>query len=134
MASPRRNLPCRSCCLVDEILAQLPALYFLMVSHFILHTSMNSKKPPKQTRQTRYSNGIAPGFASVVNAFVQDKQVTRDEGKGFASGALKVNGKIFAMMTSQRKLFRLAMSSISRSRLRATAEVNKSFALAERAT
>ena len=34
-----------------------------------------------------------------MNAFVQDKQVTRDEGKGFASGALKVNGKIFAMMT-----------------------------------
>jgi len=38
-----------------------------------------------------------------VNAFVEDKQVTCDEGKGFGSGALKVNGKIFAMMTSQRK-------------------------------
>jgi hypothetical protein len=90
-------------CLVDEVLARLPALYFLMVSHFILHTSMNSKKPPKQTKQTRYNKGIPPGFASVVNAFVQDKQVTRDEGKGFGSCALKVNGKIFAMMTSQHK-------------------------------
>jgi hypothetical protein len=90
-------------CLVDAIPAQLPALYFLMVSHLILHTSMNPKKPAKQTKQTRYNNEIAPGFASVVNAFVEDKQVTRDEGKGFGSGALKVNGKIFAMMTSQHK-------------------------------
>ena len=73
------------------------------ISHLILHTSMNPKKPPKQTKQTRYNNEIAPGFASVVNAFVEDKQVTRDEGKGFGSGALKVNGKIFAMMTSQHK-------------------------------
>jgi hypothetical protein len=64
---------------------------------------MNSKKPSKQTKQSRYNHGIAPGFASVVNAFVEDKQVTRDEGKGFGSGALKVNGKIFAMMTSQHK-------------------------------
>jgi hypothetical protein len=64
---------------------------------------MNSKESSKQTKQTRYNNGIAPGFASVVNAFVEDKQVTRDEGKGFGSGALKVNGKIFAMMTSQHK-------------------------------
>jgi hypothetical protein len=38
-----------------------------------------------------------------VNAFVEDKQVTRDEGKGFGSSALKVSGKIFAMMTSQDK-------------------------------
>ena len=73
------------------------------ISHLILHTIMNPKKPPKQTKQTRYNNEIAPGFASVVNAFVEDKQVTRDEGKGFGSGALKVNGKIFAMMTSQHK-------------------------------
>ena len=64
---------------------------------------MKSKKPSKQKKQTRHDNGICPGFASVVNAFVQDKQVTRDEGKGFGSGALKVNGKIFAMMTSQHK-------------------------------
>jgi len=74
-----------------------------MVSHFILHPNMNSKKPSKQTRQTGYNHGIAPGFASVVNAFVEDKQVTRDEGKGFGSSALKVSGKIFAMMTSQDK-------------------------------
>jgi hypothetical protein len=90
-------------CLVDAILAQLQALYFLMASHFILRTSMNSKKPAKQSKQTRYDNRIASGFASVVNTFVEDEQVTREEGKGFGSGALKVNGKIFAMMTSQHK-------------------------------
>jgi hypothetical protein len=64
---------------------------------------MKSKKPSKQTKQTCYDNGIGPGFAPVVNAFAEDKQVTRDEDKGFGSGALKVNGKIFAMMTSQDK-------------------------------
>ena len=64
---------------------------------------MKSKKPSKEKKQTRYDNGIGPGFAPVVNAFVQDKQVTRDEGKGFGSGALEVNGKIFAMLTSLHK-------------------------------
>jgi hypothetical protein len=64
---------------------------------------MKSKKPSEQKKQTRHDNGIGPGFAPVVNAFVQDKQVTRDEGKGFGSGALEVNGKIFAMMTSLHK-------------------------------
>jgi len=63
----------------------------------------NSKKPSKQTKPTGHDSGIPLGFASVVNAFIEDKQVTRDEGKGFGSGALKVNGKIFAMMTSQHK-------------------------------
>ena len=64
---------------------------------------MKSKKPSKQAKQTLCNHGIAAGFASVVNAFVEDKQITRDEGKGFGSCALKVNGKIFAMMTSQHK-------------------------------
>ena len=64
---------------------------------------MKSKKPSKQAKQTLCNHGIAAGFASVVNAFVEDKQVTRDEGKGFGSSALKVSGKIFAMMTSQHK-------------------------------
>ena len=64
---------------------------------------MESKKSSKQTNQTRDNEGGTPGFAHVVNGFVEDKQVTRGEGKGFGSGPLKVNGKIFAMMTSKHK-------------------------------
>jgi predicted DNA-binding protein (MmcQ/YjbR family) len=43
-------------------------------------------------------------FASVVNAFAHDRQVVPPgTGKGFGSGALKVNGKIFAMISSKGK-------------------------------
>jgi hypothetical protein len=43
-------------------------------------------------------------FALVVNAFADDRQVAPPGmGKGFGSGALKVNGKIFAMMSSKRE-------------------------------
>src|ERR1700724_932713 len=41
-------------------------------------------------------------FALVVSAFADDRQVTPPgTGKGFGSGALKVNGKIFAMLSSK---------------------------------
>lgn len=41
-------------------------------------------------------------FESVVSAFANDPRVTPPgPGKGFGSGALKVNGKIFAMMSSK---------------------------------
>src|SRR6516225_864444 len=90
-------------CLVDAIPAQQQALYFLMVSHFILSYEREFKKAFQANKTNSLHNGIAPGFACVVNAFAEDKQVTRDEGKAFGSGALKVNGKIFAMMTSQHK-------------------------------
>jgi predicted DNA-binding protein (MmcQ/YjbR family) len=41
-------------------------------------------------------------FALVVNAFADDRQVAPPgAGKGFGSGALKVNGKIFAMISSK---------------------------------
>ena len=41
-------------------------------------------------------------FALVVNAFADDRQVSPPgTGKGFGSGALKVNGKIFAMLSSK---------------------------------
>jgi hypothetical protein len=37
-----------------------------------------------------------------VSAFADDRQVTPPaSGKGFGSGALKVNGKIFAMLSSK---------------------------------
>src|SRR5215472_3466583 len=40
-----------------------------------------------------------PRFAPVVVAFAGKRDVTRESRQGFGSGALKVNGKIFAMMT-----------------------------------
>ncbi len=46
---------------------------------------------------------IDPRFAPIVEAFVKDRFVTRESRKGFGSGALKVNAKIFAMMSSKGK-------------------------------
>jgi len=46
------------------------------------------------------AKGIDPSFASVVHAFAKDRQVTYG-GKGFGSSALKVKGRIFAMMSSK---------------------------------
>jgi hypothetical protein len=43
------------------------------------------------------------GFDTVVASFGDDPDVSQGEGKGFGSGALKVNGKIFAMMSSMGK-------------------------------
>jgi len=37
----------------------------------------------------------------VVNAFAKNAHVRRGTGKGFGSGALKVTGRIFAMMSSK---------------------------------
>ncbi len=38
--------------------------------------------------------------ARVVKAFSREPDVTVGEGKGFGSGTLKINGKIFAMLSS----------------------------------
>jgi hypothetical protein len=40
-------------------------------------------------------------FDRVVDAFAKDNKVSLGGKKGFGSGALKVNGKIFAMMSSK---------------------------------
>lgn len=40
-------------------------------------------------------------FSKVLQALSQDGKITQGGGKGFGSGALKVNGKIFAMLDSQ---------------------------------
>lgn len=40
-----------------------------------------------------------PRFAAVVAALAGMRDVTRESRQGFGSGALKVKGKIFAMMT-----------------------------------
>jgi hypothetical protein len=46
---------------------------------------------------------IDPRFVAVVETFANDRRVSRERRKGFGSGALKVNGKIFAMMSSKGK-------------------------------
>jgi len=43
----------------------------------------------------------AIAFGRVANAFTKKPAVTFMEGKGFGSHALKVNGKIFAMLSSR---------------------------------
>jgi hypothetical protein len=46
---------------------------------------------------------IEPNFDVVAAAFDGDRRVTRGASKGFGSGALKVDGKIFAMICSKGK-------------------------------
>src|SRR5579884_2525715 len=42
-------------------------------------------------------------FAKVAEAFSKDRAVEVGGGKGFGSGALKIRGKIFAMLSSQQR-------------------------------
>jgi hypothetical protein len=55
-------------------------------------------KPAKKPDAAGKSN---PAFARIAGALSKEPGVTFNEGKGFGSRALKVNGKIFAMMTSK---------------------------------
>lgn len=59
------------------------------------------KKRANPAAKEAESPAAHPGFARVVDAFAKARDVTRETRKGFGSGALKVNGKIFAMMASQ---------------------------------
>jgi hypothetical protein len=53
---------------------------------------------------TSSSRGVDRRFARVVAAFARDRQVTRG-GKGFGSTGLKVNGKLFAMVSGRTGAF-----------------------------
>ncbi len=44
---------------------------------------------------------FAPKFAQVVEAFAKDRKISHGGTKGFGAGKLKVNGKIFAMISSK---------------------------------
>jgi hypothetical protein len=57
----------------------------------------------KSTRKKDSARGAgANAFAAVVNSFANDPRVTLPgAGKGFGSSALKVGGKIFAMLSSK---------------------------------
>jgi hypothetical protein len=60
------------------------------------------RKPSARTRMPNAPPTPDDSFALVVDAFANDRQVSPPgTGKGFGSGALKVNGKIFAMMSSK---------------------------------
>jgi hypothetical protein len=57
----------------------------------------------KKKKEDQDATEIDSRFVRVVEAFVTDRSVNRESRKGFGSGALKVNGKIFAMMSSKGK-------------------------------
>jgi hypothetical protein len=56
------------------------------------------KTSKKKDDDTRISNDA---FDRVAKAFVREREVSRGARKGFGSGALTVNGKIFSMITSK---------------------------------
>lgn len=58
------------------------------------------KRPKTLTKESISSPG-ALAFGRVANALTKEPAVTFMEGKGFGSRALRVNGKIFAMLSSR---------------------------------
>jgi len=60
---------------------------------------------PRASRSSRSAasrtSSSADSFAAVVATFTRDRRVVYGGGKGFGSGALKVDGKIFAMISSK---------------------------------
>jgi len=55
----------------------------------------------KKASTARATADVDPRFARVVKAFAGNRYVGYRTGKGFGSNALKVNDKIFAMMSSK---------------------------------
>ena len=60
------------------------------------------KTAANPTKKSSSPPAIDPKFAPVVAAFAKDPEVTYG-GKGFGSTGLKVNGKLFAMISSKGK-------------------------------
>lgn len=52
-------------------------------------------------------------FVSLVNSLVHDKSVTVGSGRGFGSGSLKVDGRIFAMVSADRLVLKLPSQRVS---------------------
>ena len=59
---------------------------------------MKAERKPKVNRIDAVPE---PRLARVIESFLGHPGVTREQRKGFGSGALKVKGKIFAMMSSK---------------------------------
>lgn len=58
-------------------------------------------KPAKKKNRRQHTQEADPKYSEVSQAFSRRKDVSFGGGKGFGSGALKVNGKIFAMSSSK---------------------------------
>ena len=60
--------------------------------------------PIRKKTVAKPAPALSPAYAKVVKAFARDKEVSPPKpGKGFGSGALKVDGRIFAMLSSKGK-------------------------------
>ncbi len=59
---------------------------------------MRKAKPKETTRRVK-GPGLHPSFAAVVRAFIRDQRITFG-GQGIGSRALKLDGKMFAMLNS----------------------------------
>lgn len=57
------------------------------------------KRAGQRPSATARDEGAEARFARVVGAFVADPKVTRGANAGFGRGALRTNGKIFAMIS-----------------------------------
>lgn len=66
-----------------------------------LHGQMTKSKPGKRKEsRSEVGSAVAPKFATLVKGFAKDRQVTYG-GKGFGSSGLKVNGKLFVLISSR---------------------------------
>jgi YjbR protein len=67
----------------------------------------SSAKPKRRTSAAKKATPKSapskhdPAFSRLASAFTKKPGVTFNDGKGFGSRALKVNGKIFAMLSSK---------------------------------
>lgn len=59
------------------------------------------KRSPTKTVATSLDDRKTSALDAIAEAFAKDNKVTRETRQGFGSGALKVNGKIFAMVSSR---------------------------------
>jgi len=57
-------------------------------------------KTPKTSKRVAPSSGVDSRFLPVIAAFANERNVTHG-GKGFGSTGLKVNGKLFAFVSSK---------------------------------
>ena len=60
-----------------------------------------AKKTTKKTKRRQHNQMANSKYSEVAQAFTRRTDVSFGGGKGFGSGALKVNGKIFAMSSSK---------------------------------